>query len=101
MRGHHRIRLEKTPHVRLWTPAEKETVKDLFYEGYDDAEIGAKLGRSAKAVGLQRYYMRLHKAKQPCKEFHIHSAIADYYPRWYRILLREKWEEEQQTSTRS
>ena len=99
MRGHHKLRLEKTPHVRLWSATEKEKVKDMFYEGYSDAEIAIKLGRTALAVGSQRHYMKLHKAQQPHKEFVIHDAMAEYYPRWYKKFLREQWQE-QQTSTR-
>lgn len=100
MRGHHRIILEKTPRdIRLWTAAEREKVKDMFLEGYSDAEIAIKLGRTALAVGLQRHYMKLHKAQQPHKEFVIHDAMAEYYPRWYKRYLREQWAE-QQTSAR-
>jgi hypothetical protein len=101
MRGHHRITLEKKPHnIRVWSAAEKEKVKDMFLEGYSDAEIAVKLGRTPLAVGLQRHYMRLHKAQQPHKEFVIHDAMADYYPTWYKKHLLQQWKEQQQTSTR-
>ena len=93
MRGHHRITLEKTPRVRVWSAAEKEKVKDLFHEGYSDAEIAHILGRTAMAVTLQRHYMKSHKAKQPSREFVIHDAMAEYYPSWYKKQLREQWKE--------
>ena len=100
MREHHRITLEKTPNnIRVWSAAEKEKVKDMFFEGYSDAEIAVKLGRTPLAVGLQRHYMKLHKAHQPHKEFRIHDAMADYYPSWYKKHLLQQWKE-QQTSTR-
>lgn len=85
----------------MWTDAEKEKVKDLFYEGYSDAEIAVKLGRTALAVGIQRHYMKLHKAHQPSKEFRIHDAMADFYPSWYKKQLREEWLREQEQSTSS
>lgn len=100
MRGHHRITLEKTPRVRVWSAAEKEKVKDLFLEGYSDAEIAHILGRTVIAVGLQRHYMKLRKAQQPHKEFAIHDAMAEYYPTWYKKHLLQQWHEQQQTSTR-
>ena len=100
MRGHHRITLEKTPRVRVWSAAEKEKVKDMFLEGYSDAEIAHKLGRTPLAVGLQRHYMKLHKAQQPHKEFVIHDAMADYYPTWYKKQLLQQWKEQQLTSSR-
>lgn len=101
MRGHHRVILEKGNRVRVWTDAEKEKVKDLFYEGYSDAEIAVKLGRTALAVGIQRHYMKLHKAYQPAKEFRIHDAMADFYPTWYKKKLREEWLKQQEQSTSS
>lgn len=101
MRGHHRIIIEKTPHnIRLWTAAEVEKLKDLFNEGYSDAEIGKRLGRSDNSVAVKRHYLKLHKAYQPRKEFRIHDAMADYYPTWYKKLLKQQWQEEQLTSTR-
>lgn len=100
MRGHHRITLEKTPRVRVWSAAEKEKVKDLFHEGYSDAEIAHILGRTAKAVSVERHYLGLHKKKQPQREFRIHDAMADYYPTWYKKHLLQQWKEQQQTSTR-
>lgn len=100
MRGHHRIKLDKTPRVREWSAAEKEKVKDMFLEGYSDAEIAVKLGRTALAVGIQRHYMKLHKAHQPSKEFVIHDAMAEYYPTWYKRYLREQWKEQQSISSR-
>ena len=101
MRGHHRLIIEKTPHnVRVWSATEKEKVKDQILEGNSDAEIAVKLGRTPLAVGLQRHYMKLHKAQQPHKEFRIHDAMADYYPTWYKRFLREQWQEQQLTSTR-
>lgn len=100
MRRHHRVILEKGNRVRVWTDAEKEKVKDLFHEGYSDAEIAVKLGRTPLAVGLQRHNMKLRKACQPHKEFRIHDAMADYYPTWYKRYLREQWKKQQQTSTR-
>ena len=65
----------------------------MFNEGYSDKEIGEKLGRTAMAVTLQRHYMKLHKAKQPSREFVIHDAMAEYYPSWYKKQLREQWKE--------
>ena len=101
MRGHHHLIIEKTPHnIRLWTTAEVEKLKDLFNEGYSDAEIGARLGRSGNSVAVKRCYLRLHKAYQPRKEFRIHDAMADYYPSWYKKQLKQQWKEEQLTSTR-
>lgn len=100
MRGHHRIKLEKTPRVRVWSAAEKEKVKDMFLEGYSDAEIAVKLGRTALAVGIQRHYMKLHKAHQPSREFVIHDAMAEYYPTWYKKHLLQQWKEQQLTSSR-
>jgi hypothetical protein len=85
--------------IKVWSLAEKAKVKDLFFEGYSDDEIAAELGRTAKAVGIQRHYMQLHKAQQPHKEFRIHDAMADYYPRWYKLYLREQWEKKQSMST--
>jgi hypothetical protein len=85
----------------VWTDAEKEKVKDLFYEGYSDAEIAVKLGRTALAVGIQRHHLRLHKAYQPAKEFRIHDAMADFYPSWYKKQLREEWLQQQEQSTSS
>lgn len=102
MRGHHRIIIEKTSrNIRLWTAAEVEKLKDLFHEGYSDAEIGERLGRSGNSVAVKRHYLRLHKAYQPRKEFRIHDAMADYYPTWYKKLLKQQWQEEQLTSTKS
>lgn len=102
MRGHHRIIIEKTPHnIRLWTAAEVEKLKDLFNEGYSDAEIGEQLGRTGNSVAVKRYYLKLHKAYQPRKEFRIHDAMADYYPTWYKNLLKQQWQEQQLTSTKS
>lgn len=101
MRGHHRLILEKGNRVRVWTDAEKEKVKDLFYEGYSDKEIGERLGRTALAVSMQRHHLRLHKARQPAKVFCIHDPIADYYPSWYKKKLREEWLREQEQSTSS
>ena len=75
-----RIVFKKAVNVRVWSAAEKECVRDMYREGYGDAEIGEKLGRSVQAVGLQRHFMGLHKAKQPGREFVIHDAMADYYP---------------------
>lgn len=83
----------------MWSLAEKEKVKDLFYEGYSDDEIAKKLGRTPLAVGLQRHYMKLRKAQQPHKEFRIHDAMAEYYPTWYNEKLKREWIEHQ-TSTR-
>lgn len=101
MRGHYRIKFEKTPHnVRVWSAAEKEKVKDMFLEGYSDAEIAQILGRTPLAVGLQRHYMKLRKAQQPHKEFVIHDAMAEYYPTWYKKHLLQQWIEQQLTSTR-
>lgn len=100
MRGHHRIKLDNTPRVRVWSAAEKEKVKDMFHEGYSDAEIAVKLGRTALAVGIQRHYMNLHKAHQPSREFVIHDAMAEYYPTWYKKFLREQWKKQQLTSSR-
>lgn len=101
MRGHHRITHAKTPHnIRVWSATEKEKVKDLFHEGYSDAEIAVKLGRTPLAVGLQRHNMKLRKAQQPHKEFVIHDAMAEYYPTWYKKLLKQQWQEQQLTSTR-
>lgn len=100
MRGHHRLIIEKTPHnIRLWTAAEVEKLKDLFHEGYSDAEIGKRLGRSDNSVAVKRHFLRLHKAHQPRKEFRIHDAMAEYYPTWYKEKLKREWIE-QQTSTR-
>lgn len=100
MRGHHRLILEKIPHnIGVWSAAEKEKLKDLFREGYSDAEIGAKLGRTEKSVSVKRHHLGLHKAQQPRKEFRIHDAMADYYPKWYKKLLKQRWQE-QQTSTK-
>ena len=99
MRRHHRLTIDKTPRVRVWSAAEKEKVKDLFHEGYSDAYIAHVLGRTPLAVGLQRHYMKLRKAQQPHKEFVIHDAMADYYPTWYKKHLLQQWKE-QQTSTR-
>lgn len=91
-----RLILEKQPHtLNVWTAAEKEKVKDLFYEGYTDEEIGNKIGRTAKAVGVQRCHMRLRKKRQPPKTFCIHDAMADYYPKWYMQHLKREWEKEQ------
>lgn len=100
MRGHHRLILEKGNRVRVWTDAEKEKDKDLFYEGYSDAEIAVKLGRTALAVGIQRHHLKLRKAYQPTKEFRIHDPIADFYPTWYKNYLKEQWLKEQLTSSR-
>ena len=100
MRGHHRITLDNTPRVRVWSAAEKEKVKDMFHEGYSDAEIAVKLGRTPLAVGLQRHYMKLHKAHQPSREFVIHDAMTEYYPTWYKKHLRQQWKEQQQTSSK-
>lgn len=86
--------------MRVWSAAEKEKVKDMFLEGYSDAEIAHILGRTALAVGLQRHYMKLHKAHQPHKEFVIHDAMADDYPTWYKRYLREQWKEQQLTSSK-
>ena len=94
--------------MRVWSAAEKEKVKDMFLEGYSDAEIADKLGRTVIAVGLQRHYMKLRKAQQPHKEFVIHDAMAEHYPTWYKKYLLQQWKkyllqqrkEQQLTSTR-
>lgn len=86
--------------MRVWSAAEKEKVKDMFLEGYSDAEIAQILGRTPLAVGLQRHYMKLRKAQQPHKEFVIHDAMAEYYPTWYKKHLLQQWIEQQLTSTR-
>lgn len=77
----------------MWTAAQKEKLRDLFFEGYNDEEIGTKIGRTAKAVGVQRCHMQLRKKRQPPKTFIIHDAMADYYPRWYKEYLKEQWEQ--------
>ena len=92
---------KQSQHLKLWSAAEREKVKDMFFEGYSDAEIGEVLGRTAKSVGLLRYHLRLHKAHQPHKEFRIRAAMADYYHTWYKKLLKHQWIEQQQTSTKS
>lgn len=84
--------------MRVWSAAEKEKVKDMFFEGYSDAEIAHRLGRTTLAVGIQRHYMKLHKARQPHKEFRIHDAMAEFFPTWYKKHLLQQWKE-QQTST--
>lgn len=89
-----RLILEKQPHtLNVWTAAEKEKVKDLFFEGYTDEEIDSRIGRTAKAVGVQRCYLHLHKKRQPPKQFIIHDAMADYYPKWYKEHLKREWEQ--------
>lgn len=55
MRGHHRITLEKTPRVRVWSAAEKEKVKDLFLEGYSDAEVNSGLLRRVRTINGYAY----------------------------------------------
>ena len=92
---------KQSQHLKLWSATEREKVKDMFFEGYSDAEIGEVLGRTAKSVGLQRYHLNLHKAHQPHKEFRIHDAMADYFPTWYKKYLLQQWKEQQQTSTKS
>lgn len=101
MRERRIIFANKTSHIRLWTAAEVEKLKDLFNEGYSDAEIGEQLGRTGNSVAVKRCYLKLHKAYQPRKEFRIHDAMADYYPTWYKKLLKQQWQEEQLTSTKS
>lgn len=83
-----------SPNLRVWTQAEKEKVRDMFFEGYTDAEIGEKIGRTPHAVGLQRCYMGFKKLRQPQRRFEIHDAMADYYPDWYKKQLKEQWNEQ-------
>lgn len=98
MRG--KVRLARMAiSVRMWTPAEKEKVRDLYYEGYSDKEIGAEIKRSEKAVGIERHRQGLKKSRQPGREFVIHDAIKDYYPRWYIKLLKEEWKQRASTYT--
>lgn len=92
---------KKPTYIRLWTAADVEKLKDLFHEGYSDTEIGERLGRSGNSVAVKRHYLKLHKAYQPRKKFRIHDAMADYYPTWYKKLLKQQWQEEQLTSTKS
>lgn len=88
-----RIKFDNRPRVRVWSEREKEKLRDLFFDGFTDADIGRRLGRTRSAIEQQRCKMRLSKEHQPHKEFHIRDAIAEYYPGWYRRLLKKKWQE--------
>lgn len=96
------IRITKTAsNPNIWTRADKEKLRDLFFEGYNDEEIAKKMGRTPKAVCIQRSLLKLPKKRQPPRRFGIHDAMADYYPKWYKDYLIKQWEKEQSMSTMS
>lgn len=84
----------------LWSDADKERLRDLYFEGYTDEEIAEQLGRTATAVQGMRSLLKLKKTRQPHKVFRIHDAMADYYPTWYKKHLLQQWKEQQLTSSR-
>lgn len=84
----------------LWSNADKEKLRDLYYEGYNDEEIAEQLGRTATAVQGMRSLLKLPKKRQPEKEFYK-GVMADYYPKWYKDKLKREWEQKyNRTSTR-
>ena len=84
----------------IWSQADKEKLRELYYEGYNDEEIGKQLRRTPLAVRYMRYVLKLPKKRQPEKEFKFKGVMSDYYPEWYKEKLKREWQEEQQTSSR-
>lgn len=84
----------------IWSNADKEKLRDLYSEGYNDKEIGEQLGRTDKAVCYMRSVLKLPKKKQPEKHFVLKGVLSEYYPDWYIKQLKERWEKEQLTSSR-
>lgn len=82
----------------LWSNADKERLRDLYYEGYNDEEIGLRVGRTVKAVCHMRSLLKLPKKKQPDKEFHLKGVMSDFYPEWYKLKLKKEWHDRQLTS---
>lgn len=82
----------------IWSDADKEKLRDLYHEGYTDEEIAEQIGRTFMAVQSMRCSMKLPKLDQ--MRFEINDAMADYYPTWYKKLLKQQWKEQQLTSTR-
>lgn len=79
--------------MREWTAKEREKVRDMFYEGYTDAEIAEALKRTEGAVVRQRCMLKLKKTARPRHTFYIHDAMAEYFPKWYKELLFKRWQE--------
>jgi hypothetical protein len=78
---------------RLWEPAEKEKLRDLFFEGYTDDEIAEMLERTPGAVAGMRGLLKLRKSKQGKRDFVLHDAMGEYLPKWYVDLKRKQWNE--------
>lgn len=79
--------------LRQWSAKEKACVRDMYLDGYSDNEIADKLGRSIGSIGQQRHQLGLKRSTQPGKEFKICDAMAEYYPTWYKRLLKQRWQE--------
>lgn len=84
----------------IWSQADKEKLRDLYYEGYNDKEIGEQLGRTDKAVCYMRSILKLPKKRQPEKVFQLKGVMSDFYPEWYKQKLKREWQEKQLTSSR-
>lgn len=78
----------------LWTPAEKERVRDLYNEGYDDEEIAEMIGRTATATMNIRCRLGLKKRRKPSKRFVLKGADSEYYPKFYVEILEKRWREQ-------
>lgn len=79
--------------TRIWEAKDKEKLKDLYYEGYTDEEIAEVLGRTKKAISRVRAELKLKARSRGNKEFVIHDAMGDYLPKWWKDILKKRWEE--------
>lgn len=84
----------------IWSNADKEKLRDLYFEGNNDEEIGEQLGRTDKAVSYMRSVLKLPKKRQPEKVFQLKGVMSDFYPEWYKQKLKREWQEKQLTSSR-
>lgn len=84
-----------------WSEEDRNILVQMFHEGKSDEEIAEKLHRSAFAVGRQRCMLKLKYSTGPKDgKFELQGAISEYFPKWYKELLKKQWKEQRSISTR-
>lgn len=95
-----KFKFTRNPNIRMWSAEDNERVRAMFIKGYSDAEIGEALGRTQGAVEQQRHKLKLKKVSKHRRDFCTFDPAFDYYPNWYKKIVKEKWRAQRLTSTR-
>lgn len=95
-----RLRRKHSSGCYIWEEADKEELRDLYFEGYTDEEIAEMMERTPSAVQRMRSLLGLVKKNQPPKRFTLKGVLSEFYPKFYKDKLRKEWEQKHGISRR-